>query len=200
MIKVNRVPNAENLSLKLFQIKFLQLSCSNLNSERFLLLGEWKNQQSYSTFWERGSLSHLNRVCVWNLFFIIFFNRKKINKLAVGCTDFLFEILGCCGSKLLPILTKMLIIFCNSSWLPVGCILFVISPGQKWLLIMYHTALKKWAIWFSFLFFFPSREECEGRVRGFSGAAHPLHVWAASLICMGTLGIVVLDLVAWSLL
>lgn len=77
MIKVNRVPNAENLSLKLFQIKFLQLSCSNLNSERFLLLGEWKNQQSYSTFWERGSLSHLNRVCVWNLFFIIFFNRKK---------------------------------------------------------------------------------------------------------------------------
>lgn len=50
MVKVNRVPNAENLSLKLFQIKFLQLSCSNLNSERFLLLGEWKNQQSYSTF------------------------------------------------------------------------------------------------------------------------------------------------------
>lgn len=63
--------------------------------------------------------------------YYFFQQKKKINKLAVGCTDFLFEILGCCGRKPLPVLTKMLIIFCNSSSLPVGCILFVVSLGQK---------------------------------------------------------------------
>lgn len=32
-IKGSGVPNAENISLQLFQIKFLQLSCSNLKKE-----------------------------------------------------------------------------------------------------------------------------------------------------------------------
>lgn len=34
-IKGNRVLNAENISLRLFQIKFVQLSCSNLKKEGF---------------------------------------------------------------------------------------------------------------------------------------------------------------------
>ena len=50
-----------------------------------------------------------------------FQQKKRNNKLSVRCTDLLFvvEILGCCGRKPLPILTQMLIVSCNSSWLPL---------------------------------------------------------------------------------
>lgn len=159
-----------------------------------------------STFRERGSLSHLNRVCVCGIYspFFFFFSKRKKNQ-QFGSWLYRFSPhggnTGCCGRKPSPILTEMLIVFCNSSWLPVWCLLFIVSSGQKWLLITYHTALKEWAIWFSFLLFlfffsflFPLGEECERRVGGFSAAVHPLHVWAASLICMGTLGIVAVGL------
>lgn len=58
-----------------------------------------------STFGERGSLSHLNRVCVCGIYSLFFFpTEKKINNLAVGCTDFLLmvEILGVVGENRCP--------------------------------------------------------------------------------------------------
>lgn len=64
--------------------------------------------------------------------------------LCGGSTGMLWEGIARCPS------TQMLIVFSDSSWLPVWCLLCVASLGQKWLLITYHTALKKWAI--SFLF------------------------------------------------
>ena len=90
----------------------------------FYCLEHAKTHRSIVHFEKKGSLSHLNRVCVWSLFFYYFFQQKKeINKLAVRCTDFLFvvEILGCWGRKPLPILAQMLIVSCNSSWLPLRC-------------------------------------------------------------------------------
>lgn len=62
-------------------------------------------------------------MCVEFVLYYFFQQKKEINKLAVRCTDFLFvvEILGCCGRKPLPILTQMLIVSCNSSWLPLRC-------------------------------------------------------------------------------
>lgn len=54
-----------------------QLSCWVMKAG-ILLLGERKNQQSSSLFWEKSSLSHLNRVCVCSVLFYYFSQWKKL--------------------------------------------------------------------------------------------------------------------------
>ena len=139
-------------------MKFLQLSYSDLKKEGFYSLKN-DNTKSPTVHSEKGVLCHIWMAYVCRVCSLLFFStEKKINKLAFGCTDFFFvvEILGCCGRKPLPILAQMLIVFCNSSCCHcdvLSCVLFVLSPRLKWLLITYRAAAKKWAIWYSFLLF-----------------------------------------------
>lgn len=156
-IKVHRVPNAANISLQFSKWNFCSYLTVIWKKKGFI---PWRMTTPRVLLYilKKGFFVTFEwRMCAEFVLYYFFQRKKKINKLAFGCTDFfVVEILGCCGRKPLPILAQMLIVFCNSSCCHcdvLSCVLFVLSPRLKWLLITYRAAAKKWAIWYSFLLF-----------------------------------------------